>query len=220
MQEASESGIPLMRPMFLEFPNDKDFETIDTEFMFGRDLLVAPKVDEKFEPYDVKLPSGTWYDFWTGLPVSSSTLSVNPPLDAVPIYVRGGSILPEQPVVQNTDEVPQGPLQISVYPGPDCRGSLYQDDGKTLAYQHGEAMLMQFGCESGPDSLLLKLSTPQAQYRPWWSEMKFLFYGFASKPRELTVDGKSISDWEYDSGKGMVSVTLPVAQAANITVTK
>jgi alpha-glucosidase len=111
-------------------------------------------------------------------------------------------------------------LQISVYPGPDCRGSLYQDDGKTLAYQHGEAMLMQFGCESRPDSLLLKLSTPQAQYKPWWSEMKFLFYGFASKPRELIVDGKSISDWEYDSGKGVVSVTLPVARAANITVTK
>jgi alpha-glucosidase len=220
MEEASRSGVPLMRPMFLEFPDQKDFETTDAEFMFGRDLLIAPKVDEKFEPYDVKLPAGTWYDFWTGLPVSTSTLTVNPPLDVVPIYIRGGSIVPEQPVVQNTDQVPQGPLQISVYPGSDCHGSLYQDDGNTLAYQQGQTMLMQFGCESRPDSLMLKVSTPQAQYKPWWSEMKFLFYGLPSKPRELTVDGKSLSDWQYDSGKGMVSLTLAATQTANITITK
>jgi len=220
MEEATRTGIPLMRPLFLDFPNEKDFETTETEFMFGPDLLVAPKVDEKFEPYDVKLPAGTWYDFWTGQPVSSSTLTVNPPLDVVPIYVRGGIILPEQPVVQNTDEVPQGPLQISVYPGPDCGGSLYQDDGNTLAYQKGQSMLMQFACETRPDSLLLKLSTSQAQYKPWWSEMKFLFYGFAAKPRELIVDGKSISDWQYDSGKGMVSLSLAATQTANITITR
>jgi hypothetical protein len=47
-----------------------------------------------------------------------------------------------------------------------------------------------------------------------------VFYGFTSKPRELAIDGKTFSDWQYDPGKGMVSVTLPVAQAANITVTK
>ena len=220
MEEASRTGIPLMRPTFLEFPSEKGLEAAETEFMFGPDLLVAPKVDEKFEPYDVKLPAGTWYYFWTGQLVSTSTLTVNPPLDTVPIYVRGGSIVPEQPVVQNTDEVPQGPLQISVYPGPDCKGSLYQDDGSTFAYQRGEFMRMQFTCESRPDSLLLKLSTPQAQYKPWWSEMKFLFYGFASKPHELTVDGRNISDWEYDPGKGMISLTLAATQAANITVTK
>jgi alpha-glucosidase len=138
----------------------------------------------------------------------------------VPIYVRGGGIVPEQPVVQNTDEVPQGPLQISVYPGPDCRGSLYQDDGKTLAFQHGDTMLMQFACESRPDALLLKLSTTQTRYKPWWSETKFLFYGFGSKPRELTVDGKGVSDWQYDPGRGMVSVTLAAMQTANITITK
>ena len=123
-------------------------------------------------------------------------------------------------MVQNTDEVPQGPLQISVYPGPDCGGSLYQDDGNTLAYQKGQSMLMQFACETRPDSLLLKLSTSQAQYKPWWSEMKFLFYGFAAKPRELIVDGKSISDWQYDSGKGMVSLSLAATQTANITITR
>src|SRR5262249_5870749 len=143
---------------------------------------------EKFEPYDVKLPSGTWYDFWTGLPVSSSTLTVNPALDSVPVYVRGGSILPQQPIVQDTDEKPHGPLQISVYPGQECRGALYQDDGSPLAYRRGEFMRMQFSCESTTASLRLKFSTPQANYKSWWTEMKFVFYGLSSKPRSLTID--------------------------------
>src|SRR5262249_54907755 len=111
MEETSRTGIPLMRPMFLEFP-DKTFETTDTEFMFGPDLLVAPKVDEKFEPYEATLPAGPWYDFWTGRS-AGSTKGLNPQLDTLPVFVRGGSILPEQPVVQNTAEVPQGPLQSS-----------------------------------------------------------------------------------------------------------
>jgi len=168
----------------------------------------------------VKFPPGSWYDFWTGQLVSGSTLSVNPALDAVPVYARGGSILPEQPVVQNTDEVPEGPLRISVYPGPNCRGSLYQDDGNTLAYQHGEYTRMQFTCESKPESLKVNFSTPQTRYKTWWSAMQFLFYGFASKPRELAVDGKSVSNWQYDPGRNMVSVNLAATQAANITITR
>ena len=218
MEEAAKTGVPLMRPMFLEFPNEKDFETMDTEFMFGSELLIAPKVDEKFEPYDVKLPAGTWYDFWTGHKVTASTLTVNPPLEAVPIYVRGGSVLAEQPVVQNTDEVPQGPLQISVYPGPDCRGSIYQDDGNTLAYQHGEFVRMQFTCEARPESLRLKFTTEQSQYTPWWRNVNFVFFGIISKPATIVLDGKSVSDWQYDSAKGAVSINLKTQQAGEIVI--
>lgn len=218
MEESSKTGVPLMRPMFLEFPNEKDFETTDTEFMFGHELLIAPKVDEKFEPYDVKLPAGTWYNFWTGQKITASTLTVNPPLDAFPVYVRGGSVLAEQPVVQNTDEVPQGPLQISVYPGPDCRGSIYQDDGNTLDYQHGEFMRMQFACEARPESLRLKFTTEQSQYTPWWKNVIFVFFGIISKPATVFLDGKSVSDWQYDSAKGAVSINLKTQQAGEITI--
>ena len=220
MESASQTGIPLMRPMFLDFPKEKELETSETEFMFGSELLVAPKVDEKFEPYDVKLPAGTWYDFWTGLPVSGTMLTVNPALDAVPVYVRGGSILPEQPIVQNTEEEPQGPLQISVYPSTDCRGSLYQDDGKTLAYQHGEFMRMQFSCESNPASLSLKFSTRRARYKPWWSEMKFVLYGLSSKPRSLTIDDTPLTDWRYDDAGKSVSVTVSSREAGEITINR
>jgi alpha-glucosidase len=219
MEETSRTGIPLMRPMFLEFPADKRFETSETEFMFGPDLLIAPKVDEKFEPYDVILPAGTWYDFWTGRDASSSK-TLNPALNMLPVFVRGGAIIPEQPVVQNTGNVPQGPLEISVYPGPNCHGSLYQDDGNTLAYQRGEFVRMEFTCEAKADVVSWALTTTKANYEPWWKTMKITFFGFNREPREFLLDGKPVKDFEFDPANGSVSVEFPKTDQKQIEITK
>ncbi len=69
---------------------------------------------------------------------------IHPALDTLPVYVRGGSILPMQPLIQSTDETPNGPLELRVYPGQPCAGSLYLDDGHTLGYQHGEFLRQTF----------------------------------------------------------------------------
>jgi alpha-glucosidase len=220
IEESSRTGIPLMRPMFLEFPDREAFQTIDSEFMFGPDLLVAPKVDEKVGPYEVQLPAGIWYDFWTGEAVKAKTQNVDPPLNILPVYVRGGAILPEEPVVQNTEELPQGPLQVSVYPGPDCRGSLYQDDGNTFAYTRGEFFRMQFACDSRPDSLRFNFSITHASYKPWWSTIKVVFFGFTGKPRELALDGKQVSDLHFDSTSGTVTIIVPAASRGEIVIAK
>jgi len=219
MEATSRTGIPFMRPMFLEFPGDKRFETIDTEFMFGADLLVAPKVDEKFAPYEITLPSGTWYDLWTGKNASSARI-LNPALDMLPVFVRAGAIIPEQPVVQNTEETPQGPLQIAVYPGPNCHGSLYQDDGNTLAYQRGEFLQMEFTCESRPGSLALKFSTAHDNYKVWWTSIKVVLFGIENAPREVAQDGKALKDWNFDSTSKSVSLTVPNSSQTEIVVTK
>src|SRR5438128_1323122 len=219
MEETSRTGIPLMRPMFLEYPSLETLQTNETEFMFGPDLLVAPKVDEKVGSYDVTLPPGVWYDFWTGRDASAAK-SLNPPLDALPVFVRGGAILPEQPVVQNTGEVPKGPLQISVYPGPDCHGSLYQDDGNSLANTRGKFLRMQFTCEARSDSLRLKFSTAQQTYKPWWRVVEIVFFGIESKPQEISVDGQVSSDWRFDSAAKTITLSLGDTAAADIVIAR
>jgi alpha-glucosidase len=219
MEETSRTGIPLMRSLFLEYPNLETLQTNETEFMFGPDLLVAPKVDEKVGPYDVSLPTSVWYDFWTGRD-ASATKSLDPPVDMLPVFVRGGAIVPEQPLVQNADEVPQGPIQISVYPGPDCRGSLYQDDGNTLKYTRGEFLRMQFTCDSRAESLGFKFSTTQANYKPWWNSMKIVFFGFEHAPRELSFGGKRLTDFQFDSERGSLAVVVPSAPDGEIAITK
>jgi alpha-glucosidase len=221
MEEASRTGIPLMRPMFLEFPSDPSFQTTDDEFMFGPDLLVAPKVVDMVGSYEVKLPAGPWYDFWTGKRVQGQVQNVDPPLDTLPIYVRGGAILPEQPVVQNVDEVPQGPLRLSVYPGPDCQGSLYEDDGNTMAYMHGDFFRVQFTCDLRPDSLQLKFSAREGNYKPWWKAAKVVVFDTARAPKEVSVNGEKLSDWQFDPNGGTVTFTVPASTAATeIVITK
>src|SRR5262249_55232975 len=127
---------------------------------------------------------------------------------------------PEQSVVQNTGDVPQSPLQISVYPGPDCRGSLYQDDGNTLAYTRGEFLRMEFTCEAQPDSLTFKFSTAHASYKPWWNSMKFNFFGFEHAPREVTVNRGKTTDFSVDAEHRSLSVELPASSEGEIKILK
>lgn len=212
MEETSRTGIPLMRPMFLEFPNDPGFAGDDRQFMFGRDLLVAPKIDEKLGPYDVKLPAGVWYDFWTGRRVEGQSQQVNPPIDTLPVYVRGGAILPAQAVVQSTDQAPSGPLEISVYPGPDCRGSLYDDDGNTFAYLRGEFLRVQFTCEAGPRSVKVRVAPLQGTYEPAWKSMKITLFGVPQSPRRLEVNGSAVSGWTFQAASRSVTLVTKLSR--------
>ena len=206
MEETSRTGIPFMRPMFLEFSKDPSFETNQDEFMFGDEFLVAPKVWEFAQSYEIPLPKGDWYNYWTGEKLTGGqSVRVDPPLDTLPVYVRGGAIVPQQPVVQHVEEIPQGPLELRVYPGPDCGGALYADDGNTLQYQHGQFLRMQFSCELAPDHLDVEITAPEGPYQPWFKDTQVVVYGLPGKIREVSVDGDTISNWEFDGG----AVRLP-----------
>lgn len=206
MEETSRTGIPLMRPMFLEYPNDSKLETNDEEFMFGDDMLVAPKVWEFLAPYEITIPEGHWYNYWTGEEISGGTkIKVDPPLDTLPVYIRAGAIIPQQPVVQYVEEPPQGPLEVRVYSGPNCRGELYQDDGNTLAFQHGELLRVHFGCEASPDHLDVKISAAEGPYVPWFKQMQLVIYGASRTVREVIIDGRPASNWKVED----TTLTLP-----------
>ena len=206
MEASSRTGIPLMRPMFLEFPDDPALATNGGEYMFGDALLVAPKLWPFLGPYDVTLPQGDWYDFWNGTRLEGGkNISVNPPLDTLPVYVRAGTILPEQSVVQNVGEMPKGPLTLRVYPGPQCGGDLYMDDGNTNAYLRGESSRVHFSCSATATSLEIQASALEGRFQPKFQNLQFTIYGLASKIAGLEVDGKATMGWK-EAG---AAVTLP-----------
>ena len=219
--EATRTGLPLVRPLFLEFPKAaRDGHPIDTdipaagEFMLGPDLLIAPPpYPEELDAYQVEFPTSGWYNFWTGekvsLPVSPAaatpdTLAVpdrdgqysvtaTPELSQLPVFVRAGSILPISPLVQSLSETPQGPLTLRVYPGDGCLGELYQDDGKTYAYQRGVYLRMKFSCNNTAKGMRLDLSSHEGSYPAWWKEVHVEIFGLTRKQGELYVNGKKIS---------------------------
>ncbi|MGD0735010.1 MAG: TIM-barrel domain-containing protein [Terracidiphilus sp.] len=199
--ESSRTGLPIVRPLFLEFPDaTPDHHPIDTdndaasEFLLGPDLLIAPPhFSDELDDYSVVLPSTGWYDFWTGAKIPAQPVRVSPTLAGLPVYVRAGSILPMAPLVQSTSETPNGPLTLRVYVGEQCAGELYQDDGKTYAYQHGDFLRMKFTCEKSADGLVLKISPHEGAYPAWWKNIRVEIYGWSPKQGKILVNREPVS---------------------------
>ncbi|HVZ75002.1 MAG TPA: TIM-barrel domain-containing protein [Polyangia bacterium] len=214
-EEASRTGVPLMRPFWLDHPDSETFTTNDHAFSFGPDLLVQPKLDETLDPLEVVVPRGPWYDYWTGARLAGDQkLSTKPALDELSVLVRGGAIIPHAPLVQSTHETPKGPLEVRVYPGPDCRGSLYTDDGVSFGYKRGVFLRLGFSCAETHEGVTVDVARPQGSYVPWFKELAFEVYGAPSKPKSVTVDG-SARPFTWDARRKTVTVVAPYAATAS-----
>lgn len=219
-EETSRTGMPMMRPLFLEFPQEQQLAGNGEEFMFGSKMLVAPRVWEFAAAYEVHFPRVDWYDYWSGTKIpagekdAGEVLKVNPALDELPVYVRAGSILPQQPVVQNTQEVPQGPLELLVYPGQNCAGDLYLDDGHTFNYRRGEYLRTSFSCSVAPgNALTVQMNAVQGSYKPWFQQVQFKIHDAKTTPQSVKIGGSVTQNFQYDSARKMVTVTVPFAPA-------
>ena len=167
MQQASDTGVPVMRPLVLEFPGDEHAAAIDDEFMFGSDLLVAPVLWEGADSRDVYLPAGDWFDYWTGKRYAgNSTISIPVVLDSIPMFVRGGGFIFRQPVVQNTGQMPGNPLQVLIVPAAQSESSLYEDDGESVAYRKGDFMKRQFHQSRDANEVVVEISAPEGSFHP------------------------------------------------------
>ena len=216
-EEMTRDGMPIVRPLFLEFSaaggNGRALDlTAPNEFLFGPNLLVAPSpYPEELEDYQVVLPPGGWFDYWTGERVDGSEIKVHPKLAVLPVYVRAGSIIPLQPVTQSTDETPQGPLTLRVYPGPDCKGSVYNDDGTSMDYKRGEYFRMNFTCAMENERLQIHLGVPQGNYHPWWKQYEVQIFGWNSAKARVLVNGKSAATEPIlDAQRHTLTLLLPV----------
>src|SRR5207253_5187645 len=124
--------------------------------------------------------------YWTGEKIAGPAQKKSrPALGELPVLVRGGAIVPHQPVVQSTSEVPRGPLELRVYPGPDCRGSLYMDDGVTFDYQKGAFLRIAFKCMDEPDKVAFRTEAAEGTYAPWFTSLRIVVHGIAAPPRQV-----------------------------------
>jgi alpha-D-xyloside xylohydrolase len=126
-----------MRALAFDFASDPKTLDISDEFMFGPSLLVAPVIEAGAVNRSVYLPAGAeWYDFWTGARIAGGKRIIkDTPLSIMPLYVRAGSILPMGPEVQYSNEKPDAPVELRIYPGQNGVLRLYEDDGTTYNYE-------------------------------------------------------------------------------------
>ncbi len=217
IEEAARTGVPLMRPLFLEYPQAQEFYGDNRDFLFGRDFFVAPVVTEMVDAEEISLPPGEWYDYWTAEKhTNKEHISLHPRLDEMPLYVRAGAIVPMQPVVQHTGETPIGPLQLHVYlpsgsAANDCSGSLYEDDGHTFAYRKGEILRITYSCQVSPSSVTVSSAFEKDAYEPWWTSAELTLYGAAAAPREVRIGNKVMHQWGFDAQMHTITLTVPDA---------
>lgn len=137
-REARDTGLPFMRALWLHYPHDSEAVKLGSEYLWGRDLLVAPVTEKAAKSWRVYLPAGDWFDWWTGEKVSGGQWTERPvDLATMPIYVRAGAIIPFDPVRQYMSEQVDGPTSLKIFPGADGEFTLYDDDGESPAYLKG-----------------------------------------------------------------------------------
>jgi alpha-D-xyloside xylohydrolase len=126
---ATETSLPVMRPMLLHHPHEQGAWEIDDQFYFGPSILVAPVLELGATSREVWLPPGEWFDFWTDRMVSGSrVVTVQAPLDTLPIFVARGAAVAMGPVMQHVEERPCDPLTIHLYaPGQDGTLTVHLD---------------------------------------------------------------------------------------------
>ena len=186
------TGDPLMRPVFYDYPEIAKASCDQSmAFTLGRSLLVAPPPKlESPEVYDVCLPAGGWYDYWSGSRVGLPTdadgfmhVREKPRLESLPVFVRGGTILPRQPLVESTSEIPKGPLTLDIYPGNDCIGTIYLDDGHSMEFRQGHYLRQSVTCAVQGKELTVDFAPRQGDYRPWWTNIELVVHGGSAADR-------------------------------------
>jgi len=138
VHEGRRTGLPPMRALWLHHADDVTAVARGDEYLWGRDLLVAPVVERGATTRSVYLPRGRWYDFWTDEALEGGReVSRAVDLSTMPLLVRAGAILPIGAVKQYVDEPSEEPLVLQVYPGADGHFTVYEDDGRSFEYERG-----------------------------------------------------------------------------------
>ncbi len=194
VRECHDTGMPILRAMWLHYPDDPAAVARGDQYLWGRDILVAPVVEKGAVSRRLYLPRGDWYDFWTNERVAGGREITRPvDLETMPVYVRAGTILPLGPVKQYVDEPVSAPTALVVYPGADGSSSIYEDDGRTLAYRQQNGWMRIALAWRDRDRRLTAALAPGSRMRPpARREFQIRIAGSPTGPR-VVFDGRALN---------------------------
>jgi alpha-glucosidase (family GH31 glycosyl hydrolase) len=228
--QAHTQGLPLMRPLVLNYPDDPRVWTLGYEYLWGDDLLVAPVTREGATAWTVYLPEGAWYDFWTGVRHEGpGGITVEAPLARLPLHVRAGAIIPLAPVMQHTAERALDEVTLLIYPSEVSRFEMYEDDGRSQGYRRGRHALTTFECEATPGQIVVRIGAPRGDASLVPADRRYVLQVRVGRVTAVRIDragelprlggpsGTAPGWWE--DGHGFTCVRLAPRPAPTITLT-
>ncbi|MEX1010494.1 MAG: TIM-barrel domain-containing protein [Balneolaceae bacterium] len=210
MRETHDTGIPPMRPMWLHYPDDPRSAELDDQYLWGRDLLIAPVYEKGASDRTLWLPEGEWYDFWTHeIEEGGREITRQVDLGTLPIYVRAGTLLPLDPVRQYTgQEVDEYPA-FRIYSGRDGEYRWYRDDGETQDYQNGEYSWTRLTWDDEARELTIEPDPDSEGQAPEGTMLRL----------KLVSQGAMVIDEEEEDWQGNRRTELPYRQLIEQLVT-
>jgi alpha-glucosidase len=192
VRESHDTGMPIMRALWLHHSDDAPAIARGDEYLWGRDILVAPVVEKGAASRRLYLPRGTWFDFWTEQRADEEReIDRAVDLATMPLYVRAGAIIPMGPVRQYVDEHSDEPVTLIVYPGADGESSWYEDDGNTFDYRRGDFMRIAMVWNDAARRLTLRLAPGSRMREPAPRRIDVRVAG-SKKVTPLTFTGREV----------------------------
>ncbi len=203
-------GRPLAMPLVYFEPDNPVLQSINDEYYWGRQILVAPVTTEGATTSTIILPKGKWINFWTNQSYDGNQqITVDAPLDKMPIFVKAGSFIPMATPKLTTDNYIGDSLIIMYYPdiqNDTSSFTLFCDDGKTKgSWEKGEYQLLHFHGDVSPDQMSITLNTEGQGYAgmPDSRQLLFELKRVNNSPSKITLNGENIpgvnSEAEYQS---------------------
>ncbi|MBD2448251.1 glycoside hydrolase family 31 protein [Nostoc sp. FACHB-152] len=164
--EAATIGAPILRPLLYHFPNDTQTYSLYDQVLLGPSLMAAPVYRPGVEHRAVYLPAGNWFDWWSGESYQGPIqILADAPLEKMPLYVRGGAVIPMQPVMQYVNELPSHEIRLRVWPG-NSEYTFYEDDGQTFDYLNQNFSLRTIRVVTNQDHTIVEISINEGKWTP------------------------------------------------------
>ncbi|MCC5788077.1 MAG: DUF5110 domain-containing protein [Opitutales bacterium] len=214
MAKGTDSGLSLLRPMYVEYPEDKAAYSCPDQYFFGDEMIVAPVIspaDPKSETTQVGfwLPPGSWYDTARGVFLEGGKKHrARYTLSEVPVFVRPGTVIPEQKATRRLREGSYPEPVFRIYPGDTGAGTLYEDDGISNGYQEGNWVGLTLSHQRSGNQRTLRLEMTHGRKDKKFKgfrkkrRIRILMEGFAPP---VDVQGAA---WSYDGNTATLALDL------------
>ena len=198
--QSNRTGVPMLRAMVLDYADDPNTRDLTSQYMLGDWLLVG--LQER-----VYLPRGVWVDFWTGKQIESAGEWVACPFDEPaggPLLVKAGALIPMKPVSAYLEQEPADLVILDIYPAAAASSSmLYEDDGRTYAYEEGACAVTEFACQQMDDAVRITIGPRTGDYAGMSAARTYLLsIHTAARPAQIRRDGVALT--EYPSREALL----------------
>ena len=229
-RKAHDTGLPITRGLFMEYPNDLEAAKIDNQFIFGEELLVAPVLKKGERVKRVYLPDGEWIDFNDKKTeyLGGQTVAYKAPLNTIPIFVRKASIIPMMPVMQYIHEKKDYPVFFHIFPNYEDEKtsfSLYEDDGENQDYLKDIFSRTNIVCTTKAAGYDIEISPEDKGFRQSEKRNFVLSILTEQKPKSVLVNGKEAAfvttdkmdiekdttktQWSWDEKGNKILIKIP-----------